>query len=147
MQIDMNEANRIWDNTPMSKRWSNIFSAASIPTKLRCIGIEWDNNTTCRLADFTEDEISLLAEMEHNRWNIEELLLGYRPVSKTEDEEIDKDKSRKKYWEKRFVHYDIRPYEQLKEDAEGRKASKYDEVRVTSLPLILNFNTNEYGKL
>mgnify|MGYP006390667735 FL=1 len=147
MQIDMNEANRIWDNTPMSKRWSNIFSAASIPTKLRCIGIEWDNNTTCRLADFTEDEISLLAEMEHNRWNIEELLLGYRPVSKTEDEEIDKDKSRKKYWKKRFVHYDIRPYEQLKEDAEGRKASKYDEVIVTSLPLILNFNTNEYGKL
>lgn len=147
MQIDMNEANRIWDNTPMSKRWSNIFSAASIPTKLRCIGIEWDNNTTCRLADLTEDEISLLAEMEHNRWNIEELLLGYRPVSKTEDEEIDKDKSRKKYWKKRFVHYDIRAYDELKEDAEGRKASKYDEVIVTSLPLILNFNTNEYGKL
>ena len=147
LQIDMNEANRIWDNTPMSKRWSNIFSAASIPTKLRCIGIEWDNNTTCRLADFTEDEISLLAEMEHNRWNIEELLLGYRPVSKTEDEEIDKDKSRKKYWKKRFVHYDIRPYDELKEDAEGRKASKYDEVIVASLPLILNFNTNEYGKL
>ena len=142
MQIDMNEANRIWDNTPMSKRWSNIFSAASIPTKLRCIGIEWDNNTTCRLADFTEDEISLLAEMEHNRWNIEELLLGYRPVSKTEDEEIDKDKSRKKYWKKRFVHYDIRPYDELKEDAEGRKASKYDEVIVASLPLILNFNNN-----
>lgn len=142
MQIDMNEANRIWDNTPMSKRWSNIFSAASIPTKLRCIGIEWDNNTTCRLADFTEDEISLLAEMEHNRWNIEELLLGYRPVSKTEDEEIDKDKSRKKYWKKRFVHYDIRPYDELKEDAGGRKASKYDEVIVASLPLILNFNNN-----
>lgn len=142
MQIDMNEANRIWDNTPMSKRWSNIFSAASIPTKLRCIGIEWDNNTTCRLSDFTEDEISLLAEMEHNRWNIEELLLGYRPVSKTEDEEIDKDKSRKKYWKKRFVHYDIRPYDELKEDAEGRKASKYDEVIVASLPLILNFNNN-----
>ena len=142
MQIDMNEAERIWDNTPMSKRWSNIFSAASIPTKLRCIGIEWDNNTTCRLADFTEDEISLLAEMEHNRWNIEELLLGYRPVSKTEDEEIDKDKSRKKYWKKRFVHYDIRPYDELKEDAEGRKASKYDEVIVASLPLILNFNNN-----
>jgi hypothetical protein len=80
--------------------------------------------------------------MEHNRWNIEELLLGYRPVSKTEDEEIDKDKSRKKYWKKRFVHYDIRPYDELKEDAEGRKASKYDEVIVASLPLILNFNNN-----
>ena len=63
-------------------------------------------------------------------------------VSKTEDEEIDKDKSRKKYWKKRFVHYDIRPYDELKEDAEGRKASKYDEVIVASLPLILNFNNN-----
>ena len=39
--------------------------------------------------DLTEEQVALLAEIEHNRWNVEELLLGYRPVHKDEDVEID----------------------------------------------------------
>jgi hypothetical protein len=121
----------------MTKKWSNIFAAASIPTKLRCIGINWDINTPCPLKEMTEDQVALLAEIEHNRWNIEELLLGYRPVKCAEDQEIDADRSRKKYWKERFIHYDIRPFDGLKEDNTGRKANVYDEVIVRSLPLIL----------
>ena len=137
VQIDMTKANQIWDNTVISKRWSNIFAAASIPTKLRCIGIDWDINDPCDLDDLTEDQVSLLAEIEHNRWNIEELLLGYRPVYKSEDEKIDADKSRKKEYKTRFIHYDIRPFSELKTDHSGRKANEYDAVIVKSLPIIL----------
>ena len=80
----------------------------------------------------------MLSEIEHNRWNIEELLLGYRPVYKDEDEEIDADKKKKGDKKKQFVHYDIRPYDELKTDDTGRKASVYDEVIIRTLPLILD---------
>lgn len=137
VKIDMEKANQIWDNTVISKRWSNIFAAASIPTKLRCIGIDWDINRIYNLDELTEEQVALLAEIEHNRWNVEELLLGYRPVHKDEDEEIDADKSKKKEYRNRFIHYDIRPFSELKTDDRGRKANIYDEVIVRSLPLIL----------
>lgn len=137
VKIDMEKANQIWDNTVISKRWSNIFAAASIPTKLRCIGIDWDINRLYNLDELTEEQAAMLAEIEHNRWNVEELLLGYRPVHKDEDEEIDADKSKKKEYRNRFIHYDIRPFSELKTDDKGRKANIYDEVIVRSLPLIL----------
>lgn len=137
-QIDAELANKIWDETPITKRWSNIYVAASILTKLRCIGKDWDITKPFNLQEFSEGEISLLSEIEHNRWNVEELLLGYRPVKYNEDKEIDGDKQKKSYWKKRFVHYDIRPFDELKEDDKGRKSSVYDEVIIRSLPLILN---------
>ena len=136
--LDATYANGAWDKSPMSKRWSNIYAAASIPTKLRCISLNWDINNPCQLQELSDSEVSLLAEIEHNRWNIEELLLGYRPVKLNEDKEIDKDKKRKGYWKARFIHYDIRPFDGLKEDDKGRKASVYDAVIVRALPLILN---------
>lgn len=137
VKIDMEKANQIWDNTVISKRWSNIFAAASIPTKLRCIGIDWDINRIYNLDELTEEQVTMLAEIEHNRWNVEELLLGYRPVHKDEDKEIDADKNKKKEYRNRFIHYDIRPFSELKTDDRGRKANFYDEVIVRSLPLIL----------
>lgn len=137
VKIDMAKANQLWDNTVTTKRWSNIFAAASIPTKLRCIGVNWDMNSPLQLDDLTEEQVSLLAEIEHNRWNIEELLLGYRPVYKSEDEDIDADKGRKKEYRNRFIHYDIRPFDGLKTDSSGRRADEYDKVIVRSLPVIL----------
>lgn len=137
-EIDSIEANRLWDNTTITKRWSNIYSAASIPTKLRCLGIDWDINNPLPLRELSESEVSMLAEIEHNRWNVEELLLGFRPVTKNEDLDIDNDRTRKSYWKSRFIHYDIRPFDELKEDDKGRKANVYDEVIVRSLPLILD---------
>lgn len=137
-QIDDKFANRIWNEAPITKRWSNIFAAASIPTKLRCIGYEYNPDNLSCLPNFTEEEISMLSEIEHNRWNVEELLLGYRPVYKNEDKEIDVDKKKKGDKKKQFVHYDIRPYDELKTDDTGRKANVYDEVIIRTLPLILN---------
>lgn len=138
--IDVDKTNKLWDNTVISKRWSNIFAAASIPTKMRSIGVNWDINNPKHIEDFTDEQVELLAEIEHNRWNIEELLLGYRPVYKDEDNIIDVDKNKKKEYKQRFIHYDIRPFSGLKTDKSGRKADEYDKIIVKSLPLILNNN-------
>lgn len=145
-QIDSVKANELWESTVITKRWSNIFAAASIPTKLRCIGVDWNINTPMYLPDLTDDEVDLLAEIEHSRWNVEELLLGYRPVTKEVDAEIDADKSKKSYWRDRFMHYDIRPFSKLKTDSSGRTASEYDKVIVKSLPLIINYKSDENGQ-
>lgn len=139
VQLDQKAADELWNKTIITKRWSNIFAAASIPTKLRCIGINWDTDSPCPKFEMSDDEVDMIAEIEHNRWNIEELLLGYRPVTQREDELIDSDKAAKDKCKERFIHYDIRPYTGLKEDKHGRKAYVYDKVIVKSLPLILNY--------
>ena len=136
--IKPEEADEVWKSKIITKRWSNIFAAASIPTKLRCIGSKWSINNNCFLENLTNDQIELLAEIEHNRWNVEELLLGYRPVKKEEDNDIFANRSKKQEYKEKFIHYDIRPYNGLKEDEKGNLTSVYDIVIVKSLPLILN---------
>lgn len=136
--IKPEEADEVWKSKIITKRWSNIFAAASIPTKLRCIGSKWSINNNCFLENLTNDQIELLAEIEHNRWNVEELLLGYRLVKKEEDNDIFANRSKKQEYKEKFIHYDIRPYNGLKEDEKGNLASVYDIVIVKSLPLILN---------
>ena len=57
-----------------------------------------------------------MARVEHNRWNVEKLLMGYRKPRYNEDKYVEENKpfetelSRNK---KRFIHHDIRPYDQL----------------------------------
>ena len=141
--IDASAAAEEWKKKTITKRWSNIFVAASIPTKLRCIGVNWDMNNPCHLDDLSDEQVSLLAEVEHNRWNVEELLLGYRPVKESEDRAIDEDKSKKGDYKNRFIHYDIRPFNMLKADEKGNMAAVYDRVIVESLPLILNYKEQD----
>ena len=103
------------ETRPVAKQWSNIYNACSIPTKLRSIGIL---DINC-IETLTEEQYSLLAEVEHNRWNIEELLLGYRPVTAAEERFVSSSptpevmNSRKKSLKASFIHYDIREYSLL----------------------------------
>ena len=62
----------------------------------------------------TDEEVDKLAIVEHNRWNVEKLLMGYRKPEKNEDkyeypEFADKLKKNKNL----FIHHDIRPFEKL----------------------------------
>ena len=85
------------------------------------------------MRELTPHEIAILAEVEHNRWNVEELLMGYRTVTPEEEKEIEKNIELKNvYKEKRTAHYDIRPYES------GRCANVYDISITSAIPLILN---------
>lgn len=77
--------------------------------------------------------MAILAEVEHNRWNVEELLLGYRPVTKKEQEEIEQKAALKnKKRDEEYAHYDIRPYNDLRNGSE-----KYDIALTRHLLLIV----------
>ena len=96
-----------WDNCKVFDKWSNIYNVSAIPAKLRSVGGNIDDN------------IEILAVVEHNRWNVEKLLMGFRPTAEEEHQAILADSSKKKYFKKRFVHDDIRPYSELDEETKS----------------------------
>lgn len=133
-----------WDKlkkTHPIKLWSNIYNANFIPSKLRSVGLDY--RTLPVSYQFSDHEIGLLAELEHNRWNVEELLIGYKPVTEEQKRRIEHDKLFKDECKANYQHVDIRPYRELGEDITGRNASEYDRCVSIWLPLIVNGKSNE----
>ena len=127
------EIDQLWENPKFKtgKKLSNIYNANAISTKLRSIRYtkeHWENGKP-----LNEKQGAILAEVEHNRWNVEELLLGYRPVTKKEQEEIEQKAALKnKKRDEEYAHYDIRPYNDLRNGSE-----KYDIALTRHLLLIV----------
>jgi hypothetical protein len=87
----------------------------------------------------SKDDIIRLAEVEHNRWNVERLIFGFRATTKEENKEICNDRTAKnKYKKEQLAHFDIRPYNNLKEDEKKIKADEYDICLSECLPKIIN---------
>lgn len=118
------------------KVWSNIYNANFIPSKLRSVGLDY--RTLSASHQFSDHEIGLLAELEHNRWNVEELLIGFKPVTEEQKRRIERDKLYKEECKANYQHVDIRPYRELGDDITGRNASEYDRCISIWLPLIVN---------
>ena len=97
-----------WEKRPINERWSNIYNVLSLPFKLRSIGAKFAEKKIVN-ADLTPEIIDLLGEVEHNRWNTEKLLLGYRQKKNGEE----KDKFN-------FIHSDICPNAELPEDTKDK---------------------------
>ena len=131
--IDDNVAADQWEDVRISKRWSNIYCASTIWTKLRSLTGSDEVQPT---KEQIESRINILAQMEHNRWMVEELLLGYRPVTKQEDQAIDDNRTLKSVKKQQYIHYDIRPYEGLKTDEHGKDVRENDKLIVRNIPLI-----------
>lgn len=81
------------------KVWEKLscqFNAELLNTRLRSIGIILQRNSKCTLDCIEtriQKEIDNLQQVEHNRWNIEKLLTGYRPLTSEEFAPL------KKYWD------------------------------------------------
>ena len=111
------EANEKWQNLSVALKWSNLYNSYTMRTKQRTLramrGLDIDDSSH----DFdplSDYEVGQLAITEHNRWNVEKLLMGYR---KPHDDE---DKYRHAEWteqlvknKKLFIHHDIRPFSEL----------------------------------
>lgn len=115
---------------------SNLYAANSIPAKLRSIGIDDIPNP---LQTLDNAQVDMLSEVEHNRWNIERLLAGFKAYPYSERMDIKKkhqDPNQKqaakdehnKRKDKEFLHKDIAPYDEL---LEGSK--DYDKVIVRNI--------------
>lgn len=113
------DAEAYWKKLSVALKWSNLYSAYTIDAKLASIratrGLAPEDQS--RDQDVLLDsEIAVMAEVEHNRWNMEKLLLGYCKPTAEEDAYTVKDdliKSQLKKNKKHFIHPDIRPYTKL----------------------------------
>ena len=158
-EIDYNEIKESWLNLPIAHQWSNLYLTYSVPFKLNSLKpldndpakIDYESFSQFLSYKKSEDgqitvppELQLVAQVEHNRWNVEKLLLGFRALRPDEDEvllEIDrgvKNGTRKKedlkdkrnyYKNSLYAHYAIRPYSMLDEDT-----NKYDIEMTEKIP-------------
>ena len=109
----------LWRQLPIALQWSNFYSAYSREFKLRsfCGGL---------IDNLSEIDIERLCMVEHNRWCVEKLLLGFRKPYKEEQEIIDrggvikedgKEVKVVRWYKNHFVHNDLVPNEQLEKEA------------------------------
>lgn len=111
------ETDKMWHKLTVALKWSNLYNSYTIKTKLACLramrGLKIDDKSHDfdTLSDYEAD---VMARVEHNRWNVEKLLMGFRKAKPEEDkyehkEFADKLKKNKNL----FIHHDIRPFEDL----------------------------------
>ena len=86
------------------------------------------------------DNIDALALCEHSRWNVERLILGYRPYSFQEHLEIedlfgDEQAAYRKRLKNDGVHMDLCSYKNLRRIDPGN--IKYDYFLMLAIPYIL----------
>ena len=130
-----------WFKTSYSHQLSNIYASNSLETKLRSIG----QGETSMGGSLTEEDIAVIAEIEHNRWNVERLLCGMRVMPASLREELRRDlrstdpekvkEARmlmEKYKRDFSTHINIVPYSELfDEDKE------YDTSIARNIPLVM----------
>ncbi len=134
--IDKESLELLWrEVSPLPKVYSNIFNAMTMGTKMHSIG--HDPSDWSAYYALSRDEIEVLTEVEHNRWSVEELILGYRPVTDDEQQQVENDISQKKALRSAKIHYDLRCYDDLRADITGKNANVYDMALTQSIPLII----------
>lgn len=112
-------ADEEWKKLNVALKWSNLYNAYTLRIKLaslramRGLSIDDASQDTWSLSD---DEVEAMAIVEHNRWNVEKLLMGYRKPHRDEDKYEKANelfKSDLKRNKERFIHHDIRPFKDL----------------------------------
>lgn len=149
-----------WDKLKECKKISNKLFVDSIYQKLRCIMDLSENETLGEYGNpifdnrsFVQDvksviqsHASTIAKCEHNRWNVEQLLMGFTPMKSADDEQFrqlvdenNKEKINKKKSELKEssakVHPNICDFEHLNMVDPGAKA--YDYALNVAIPDIL----------
>ena len=129
------DAGRFWQKLSVALKWSNLYCAYNIPCKLASLrtmrGLKPDD-TSHDQDTLSEEEIKILAAVEHNRWNVEKLLMGYRRPKPEEDKYKQPDfEETLQNNKKLFIHHDIRPFNDLDD------VKKWDYELVKSIPWIL----------
>lgn len=106
--------NLLWDGLTTANKWSNIYNSDSIPTKLRSVGKNVGDDMDVVLS---ENDIKVISEVEHRRWNMEKLLMHFRPLTDAEQKMCiqlgnDEKKRLKNTW---MAHLDICSLARLRE--------------------------------
>ena len=116
-----------WKHVTTSNKWSNLYLADSLEFKLRSIGLDFKTATQ---AELTDEQVDKMAYTEHCRWNMEKLLLGYRPLN---DDDIDETADVNILKKHVYAHHLIKPYKHL---TDGQK--QLDKNIIKKLPDIIS---------
>ena len=125
-----NEIEPLWRKLSTSLKWSNIYNSGTIKVKQRSFTIKPNK-------PIDDETLELMSVVEHNRWVVEKLLMGFRSPTEKENEIIRKDKTQKNYYKKRFVHFDICAYDDLEDDVSGSNVKEYDRCISEALPSLI----------
>lgn len=126
----------LWNSERLTtaKRWSNIYNAFTLSTKMHSLGhVVEDWGTLFAISD---REAEMLAEVEHNRWSVEELILGFRPTTEEEHVNVMKEPSLRSKLKSENIHDDLRNFHDLGIDETGLSVVRYDVGLIRTLPLI-----------
>lgn len=119
-----------------AKWWSNIYNADTVWSKLRSINYKGGK---------ISDNDDILARTEHSRWNMEQLLMRFRPLTLEEQKELlngNLDKEDLKG--ERMAHSNICSWERLKEI--DPDAILYDKAMINALPEVYEYTLTAHGK-
>jgi len=119
-----------------SLRYSNIYNVMTIATKMRSLG--HDESDWNRFYALNREEIETISAVEHNRWSIDRLILGFRPPTREERLEIKQHIALKDDYKRRKIHYDLCSYGELDVDKTGQNVRVYDYDLTACIPLIAN---------
>ena len=163
MALDAIPESEIWKDADLkwndkkltvALKWSNLYNAYTIDSKLASIRAQRGLSADDRNQDtkiLSVEEVEMLARVEHNRWNVEKLLMGYRKPTAEEDaycvsiKGLTRDKEKKaitaknelKKNKKIYIHHDIRPFDELDH------VSELDYEFSRSIPWILKMTTEK----
>lgn len=105
--------------------WSNIYNVCHLWTKLRSAG---SGDGT-----IPEEEVPILGQTEHIRWNVEQLLTGFRPLTEEEQKAVQAGTRTKDALKReKYAHLDICSRARLEQVDAGSVA--YDDDLVRRIP-------------
>lgn len=111
----------------VAKFWSNIYNGNTMWTKLRSVGYKGST--------LFPEQIMLLSDVEHNRWNVEQLLMHYRPLTEEEQSDVINKIKDKETLKGEMAHLNICSNKRLEELKTVDVAARaYDEGLTTLLP-------------
>lgn len=133
-------------------KWSNLYAAYSFRCKqdsLRALRHLDKDDASKDMHKLKPEEVEILAVVEHNRWNVEKLLMGYRKARPEEDKykypaKSNKEKKaaaeifNKNNKKELFIHHDIRPYNDLDDDVRN-----YDIEFSRYVPWVLRMTSEQ----
>ena len=91
--------------------WSSVYVSNTLWSQLRCVEIKNEE-----IEDMHKEP---LIEVEHNRWNVEKLIMSYRHLTKEEQDEARKDSEKKQRYKREMAHLDICSNKRLREIDKG----------------------------
>ena len=117
-RVYMNDENA--EIKKLTDYWSNVYVSNTLWSKLRCVEIEKE--------EIKAEDKEILVKVEHNRWNIEKLIMSYRHLEKEEQDKAKEDKEEKNRLKGEMAHLDICSNARLREIDKGVISSDEDIV-------------------